>query len=101
MPWALFAIGACCSGHRQRSGLTRAQVGALTLVGGFGNTSFVGLPMIEALQGREGLGLGLLIDQLGSYLALSTLGVAAAAWYAAGPRVGAREMARRIATFRR
>jgi hypothetical protein len=29
--------------------------------------------MIEALHGRDGLGLGLLIDQLGSYLALSTL----------------------------
>jgi predicted permease len=100
MPWALFAIGAILFWAIGRAlGLTRAQVGALTLVGGFGNTSFVGLPMIETLQGREGLGLGLLIDQLGSYLALSTLGVAAAAWYAAGPRVGAREMARRIATF--
>jgi predicted permease len=100
MPWVPFAIGAILFWAIGRAlGLTRAQVGALTLVGGFGNTSFVGLPMIEALQGREGLGLGLLIDQLGSYLALSTLGVAAAAWYAVGPHVGARDMAHRIATF--
>lgn len=100
MPWALFAIGAILFWITGRAlGLTRAQVGALTLVGGFGNTSFVGLPMIETLQGREGLALGLLIDQLGSYLALSTLGVSAAAWYATGPRVGVREMARRIITF--
>jgi predicted permease len=100
MPWALFAIGAMLFWAIGRTlGLTRAQVGALTLVGGFGNTSFVGLPMIETLQGHDGLGLGLLIDQLGSYLALSTLGVATAAWYATGPRVGAREMGRRIATF--
>lgn len=100
MPWLLFAVGAGLFWALGRLlGLSRAQVGALTLVGGFGNTSFVGLPMIETLQGRDGLGLGLLIDQLGSYLALSTLGVAAAAWYAAGPRVDGREMLRRIVTF--
>lgn len=100
MPWLLFAVGAGLFWALGRVlGLSRAQVGALTLVGGFGNTSFVGLPMIETLHGRDGLGLGLLIDQLGSYLALSTLGVVAAAWYAAGPRVGGREMLRRIVTF--
>lgn len=100
MPWLLFAVGALLFwGLGRLMGLSRAQVGALTLVGGLGNTSFVGLPMIETLHGRDGLGLGLLIDQLGSYLTLSTLGVAAAAWYAAGPRIGGREMVRRIVTF--
>jgi predicted permease len=100
MPWLLFAFGAALFWVVGRAlGLARAQVGALTLVGGFGNTSFVGLPMIETLHGRDGLGLGLLIDQLGSYLALSTLGVLAATWYAAGERVGVPEMARRVLTF--
>ncbi len=100
MPWALFALGALVFWALGRAlSLSRSQVGALTLVGGFGNTSFVGLPMIETLHGRDGLGLGLLIDQLGSYLALSTLGVAAAAWYAAGPSIGGREMLRRVVTF--
>ena len=100
MPWLLFAVGALLFWALGRTlRLTRAKVGALTLVGGFGNTSFVGLPMIEALHGRDGLGLGLLIDQLGSYLALSTLGVVAAAWYAAGPRASAREMLRRVVSF--
>lgn len=100
MPWLLFAVGALLFGVLGRAlGLTRAQIGALTLVGGLGNTSFVGLPMIEALHGRDGIGLGLLIDQLGSYLALSTLGVAAAAFYAASGRVGPREMARLVLAF--
>lgn len=100
MPWALFLVGGVVFWWLGRVlQLTRAQVGALTLVGGLGNTSFVGLPMIETLHGPQGLALGLLIDQLGSYLALSTLGVAAAAWYAAGDRVGAPEMARRVLTF--
>lgn len=100
MPWALFAVGALLFGSLGRAlGLSRAQIGALTLVGGLGNTSFVGLPMIETLHGRDGLGLGLLIDQLGSYLVLSTLGVVAAAWYAADSRVGLRDVALRVATF--
>lgn len=100
MPWALFAVGATLFyivGRQLR--LPAASVGALTLVGGFGNTSFVGLPMIETLQGSDGLGLGLLIDQLGSYLALSTLGILAAAMYTAGGRASPREMARRVLTF--
>lgn len=79
MPWALFLIGAALFYLLGRVlNLPAASVGALTLLGGFGNTSFVGLPMIETLHGHEGMGLGLLIDQLGSYLALSTLGVGAA-----------------------
>lgn len=100
MPWMLFSIGALLFWSLgRRLGLSRGQIGALTLVGGLGNTSFVGLPMIETLHGRDGLGLGLLIDQLGSYLVLSTLGVVVAAWYAAGSRVTPREVLRRVCTF--
>ena len=43
--------------------------------------------------------LGLLMDQLGSYLALSTLGIAAAALYAAEGPVQPRAMLRRVVTF--
>ena len=100
MPWVLFAIGAVLFWIIGRSlRLSRASIGALTLVGGLGNTSFVGLPMIESLQGRDGLGLGLLIDQLGSYLALSTVGVLAAALYSAGPQTSWRAMVRKVVTF--
>ncbi len=100
MPWALFAIGALAFWAIGRwLQLSRASVGALTLVGGLGNTSFVGLPMIESLNGRDGLGLGLLIDQLGSYLVLSTLGVFVAALYAGQERRSAGAMLKKIATF--
>ncbi|MEO8740897.1 MAG: AEC family transporter [Casimicrobiaceae bacterium] len=100
MPWILFAIGAAvfwAIGTWLR--LPRKSIGALTLVGGLGNTSFVGLPMIESLQGHDGLGLGLLIDQLGSYLALSTVGVFAAALYSAERHACVRSMAVKVATF--
>jgi len=100
MPWALFAVGAAafwCLGRWLH--LPRASVGALTLVGGLGNTSFVGLPMIESLQGRDGLGLGLLIDQLGSYLALATIGVLVAALYAGDAPASRGATFRKIVTF--
>jgi len=49
------------------------------LTGGLANTSFVGLPMIEAHIGAHGMSYGIVIDQLGSYLALSTVGIMLAA----------------------
>lgn len=100
MPWALFVIGAglfCLAGRVLR--MQPANVGALMLVGGLGNTSFVGLPMIESLHGRDGLGLGLLIDQLGSYLVLSTLGLVACSVYGSAGRTSAKAIVQRVTRF--
>lgn len=74
------------------------RTGALLLVGGWGNTSFVGLPMIAAFAGSQWLGLGMFIDLFGSYLALSTLGVAIAGIASSG-RFDWGATAKRIATF--
>jgi predicted permease len=79
-------------------GWTSRRAGALLLVAGWGNTSFVGLPMIEAFAGNQWLGLGIVIDLLGSYLALSTLGLAVASVASSG-RLDWRAIARRILTF--
>lgn len=76
----------------------RQRMGALVLVAGWGNTSFVGLPMIAALAGPQWLGLGIVIDLFGSYLALSVLGIAVATVCSSG-RFHWGEVARRIATF--
>ncbi len=78
--------------------LPRATVGALILTGGLGNTSFFGLPMIEAYYGHEGLVSGIIADQLGSFLVLSTLGITVAGVYSSG-RPSMAEIARRIVTF--
>jgi len=82
----------------RRLGLSSGEVGALVLTAGLANTSFVGLPMIEAYLGRDGLPLGIVVDQLGSYLALSTLGLLLAARYS-GEKVGPRAMLRRLISF--
>ena len=55
--------------------------------------------MTEALHGRGGMPLGLLMGQPDSYLALSTLGIAAAALYAAEGPVRPPAMLRRAAPF--
>lgn len=60
---------------------SRARIGALTLVCGLGNTSFIGFPMVEALRGQEGLKLALLGDQAGCFVALSVGGTIVAALY--------------------
>ncbi|OFZ18507.1 MAG: hypothetical protein A2X94_00765 [Bdellovibrionales bacterium GWB1_55_8] len=79
MAWILFLSGA---GFIFLLGRARdwspQTMGALILTGGLANTSFVGFPMLEALFGPEALSVGVLTDQPGSFLVLSTLGVGVA-----------------------
>jgi len=56
----------------------------LTLCCGLFNSAFIGLPTVQALYGSKGLQLAILVDQPGSFLVLSTLGVFTAVWYSAG-----------------
>lgn len=99
MPWLLFVASALLFGL---VGLVLAlphpTTGALAVVAGLGNTSFMGLPMIEAFYGREGMPTGIVIDQLGTYLVLSTIGIVLICFYA-GERVSGREVGRRIISF--
>ncbi len=78
--------------------LPRATVGALILVGGLGNTSFFGLPMVEAFYGQSGLTTAIIADQLGSFFALSVLGITVAGIYSSG-RPTALQIFKRIALF--
>jgi predicted permease len=78
--------------------LPRRTVGALILVGGLGNTSFFGLPMVEAFYGKEWLATAILADQLGSFFVLSILGITVAGIYSSG-RPTVIEIAKRIAMF--
>jgi malate permease and related proteins len=84
MPWIMFSIGAGFFWVLSaRLHFSRETTGALMLSGGLANTSFVGLPMIEAFFGASSMATGILIDQLGTYLVLSTLGVTVATIYSA------------------
>ena len=99
MAWVLFGAGAAFFFLAQRAfGWSSSTTGALILTGALGNTSFVGLPMIECFFGREHLGLGILIDQLGTYVVLSTVGLLLAATLSAG-ELTLRAVARRVFGF--
>ncbi len=90
--WLLFAL----IGHYR--GWSRGRIGALVLVSGLGNTSFMGYPMIEALRGKEGLSLAVIGDQVGTFVALAVGGVAVTAVYA-GRKLMPAEVLRRILLF--
>jgi len=99
MPWLVFAFGAGFFLLVSRAlDFNRPTTGGLVLTGALGNTSFVGLPMIEIFFGREAMQVGLVIDQLGSYLVLSTLGLVAAAAFS-GTRATPAEMIGRLVRF--
>ena len=98
-PWLMFAIGAVLFHFVGKAlGWKRETVGGIILVGSLANTSFVGLPMIESFYGAEHMGLGIVIDQLGTYLILSTLGILVAAVYSVG-RVSIASVSRRVLGF--
>jgi len=99
MAWLLFGVAWLIFGSAGKLfKLDRETTGALILVAGLGNTSFVGLPMIETYYGKEFLGVGIIADQLGSFLALSTVGILAATLYSSGD-VTPRQMARKVLMF--
>ena len=99
MAWIVFGLSAAFFWSMGKwLQLPRATVGALMLVGGLGNTSFFGLPMVEAYFGTAGLGTAIIADQLGSFFVLSVLGITVAGIYSSG-RPTAAEIVKRIASF--
>ncbi|HVT35085.1 MAG TPA: AEC family transporter [Nevskiaceae bacterium] len=98
-PWLVFA-GAWLLLARMGAlrNWPRGTIGALVLTAGLGNTAFVGIALVEALRGSDAVGPAVVADQLGTFLALSTGGIGAAAYYA-GASVAPRDMAARVLRF--
>jgi malate permease and related proteins len=90
--WLLFGL------LGPRLGWSRGRIGALILVCGLGNTSFMGYPMMLALHGQAGLSLAVVADQLGCFPLLSSAGVMVACIYA-GRSASAGLIVRRILSF--
>ena len=87
MPWIAFT-GAFLlfAGLGKVFGWSRSLIGCLILTGGLGNTSFVGIPVIEALYGPEGLKTLIMVDLPGTFVVLSTLGILVATIYSRGEK---------------
>lgn len=92
MGWLFFRV------IGKRLSLSQNTIGCLILTGALGNTSFVGFPMIEAFYGKEGIPTGMLVDQIGTFLVVSTVGILTAVRYSSGS-LSVLEMAKRVAFF--
>ncbi|XXF81504.1 AEC family transporter [Myxococcaceae bacterium GXIMD 01537] len=99
-PWLIFLLAVVFfRALGPRLGLARGTVACLVLTGGLCNTAFVGLPMAEALLGREALGVAVVVDQLGSFLVLATLATLFAARASAETALGLGALLRRVLVF--
>lgn len=90
--WLLFGL------IGPRLGWSRQRIGALILVCGLGNTSFMGYPLIQALHGKAGLALAVVADQLGCFPVLASAGIVVASIYS-GRVPQPRLIVRRMLTF--
>lgn len=76
----------------------RSTTGALTLTAGISSISFVGFPLFELLFGKEGLQMGVLMSQAGSFVVCGTLGIFTASYYSSSG-VSAKKIAKDIFQF--
>lgn len=67
----------------RRYGWSRNVVGCVLLLVCFGNTSFVGFPIIQAFFNNDALAYAVIYDQVGSFLGLAIVGNIIIATYAA------------------
>jgi malate permease and related proteins len=75
-----------------------STTGALTLTAGISSISFVGFPVFELLFGKEGLQIGVLMSQAGSFVVCGTLGIFTASYYSAS-EVSAKKIVKDIFQF--
>jgi len=76
----------------------RSITGALLLVGVLGNTSFLGLGMVESLLGADHLASAIAYDQVGNFVGLSLWGSFVASTYGVGES-GWRPVLNRLSRF--
>jgi predicted permease len=100
MPWLVVMVSASLVWILCRLlGWSRGITGALLLMVPLGNTSFLGIPMVEMFFGIPGVKYAILYDQFGSFLALSTYGTFILALYGGGESPSIGKTLRKIVFF--
>ncbi|MCH6199839.1 AEC family transporter [Aquiflexum sp. LQ15W] len=82
----------------KKYGWGNSITGCLVITAGLANTSFVGIPIMQALYGEEAVIIALLIDQAGSFIIVSSVAVIVASIYSVGKK-RKRDITRKILTF--
>jgi malate permease and related proteins len=78
---------------------SKSTTGSLLLMVPLGNTSFLGIPMVEQFFGSSAIPYAVLYDQFGSFLALSTYGTLILALYGTGSQPNFLSIFKRIFFF--
>jgi hypothetical protein len=98
--WIVMACSAfVLLGFARFFSFSREVTGAILLVGVLGNTSFLGIPIIQAYLGDTALGYVLMYDQLGSFIALSTYGTFVSVYFSSTDAVDVKAIAKKILLF--
>lgn len=99
-PWLLMlATWALVSLATRVFGFARDVHAVLLLCVALANSSFIGYPMVRALLGDAALPYAVVYDQFGTFLLLSTFGLAVLARYSGDKAPGALQVLARIARF--
>jgi predicted permease len=98
--WLVFAVPAVVALQwAKRAPVQRnAFAGAMALCAGLGNTAFVGYPLLGLLGGPAAVGIGAVVDQLGTFVMLA-VGAVPLATHLSGRDVSPRVVLRRLLTF--
>jgi predicted permease len=100
IPWLVVVVsGSLVLMICKMLGWSREITGALLLMVPLGNTSFLGIPMVEMFFGGSGVKYAILYDQFGSFLALSTYGTFILALYGGGEKPSLKGILRKIVFF--
>lgn len=73
--------------------------GALMLVGVLTNSSFLGIPIINAYLGADAIAYVLVYDQLGTFLAFTIYGTFVASYYSSEHKLDFKLISRKLLTF--
>ena len=100
MPWLVILFsGAAVLLLCKLMNWSKETTGSLLLMVPLGNTSFLGIPMVEQFFGSAAIPYAVLYDQFGSFLALSTYGTLILAIYGSGARPYLLSILKRIFLF--
>lgn len=77
---------------------SRSTIGAMALVCGLGNTSFIGFPLVESYFGADALKYAIIVDQGGSFLCLSVGGIIVASIFSSG-KIDSKKLIRNLIGF--
>ncbi len=100
VPWVMLALSACLilvAG--KKFGWSRETIGVLLLIVPIGNTSFMGVPMVNAFFGEAGIPYLIIYDQIGTMLIFAVYGSIILALYGRDGEIKIAEVAKRALLF--